>query len=197
MKNSMVKITLIALIGALVAPLGDYGHVVSRATEYLWYPELRILKSPWWFVLLVGTFAGGLALVLDQVRRRFPAMIAPGCEENLFVKATGATGAVMFVYLVTALLPGRLLALEVICLAALSLFIWSILDGTLVGFMTGCAAAVIGVFSESLLVALGLYSYNAALGVFFGVAPWLFAIFFLFGVCIVRLEAWLEGCLAK
>ena len=184
------KYILLFFIGAILAPIGDYGHVTSGTTEYFWAPGPMILKSPLWFVILVGCFTVSLGFLSSTLKKKINSDYS-GKKADFRIMAASVAGT-MLLYLTSSILPYRFPGIELLLMIIISIFIWNTTDGTLLSFCIGLTAALSGVLAEIILIYFGLYKYNSDYGTFFGVAPWLFAIFFSLGVSIVKIDEYYE-----
>ncbi len=61
MKLSASRLFLLFVVGAVVSPFGDHGHVVTGTTAYLSDAVPFIWDSALWFPLLVGLATAGTA----------------------------------------------------------------------------------------------------------------------------------------
>lgn len=88
------------------------------------------------------------------------------------------------IYASSSLLRQDNVEIATVALTAAALLIWSVVDGTLVGFLIGTLVAAIVVCGEIVLVELGSFRYLPGADELAGVAPWLPALHFTFGVSI-------------
>lgn len=163
-------------IGALVAPLGDRMHVTTGTTSYHTDVVPFVWGVPVTFPLMVGAATLGLA----AIRRRLGAS-RPGIGRR---HAIGAVAAVMATYAVSATvspLPNASPLTATCLVAALAVLTGSVL-GDRPALICGLLAAVAGTVVEIVGVAFGLFDYAGQMNSLAGVAPWLPALYFGFGV---------------
>jgi hypothetical protein len=173
------ELGILFLVGAAGGLIGDAGHVQSGTTVYLDDSSPFIWKSALWFPILVGlatASTGELRLWLGPPR--------PGFDARLGI---AAIASVLAIYAITALIhdqaeePGTVL---IVVLAAL-VACW--LGGGVPAIVCGIAAAVVGPIAEIIIVELDLAMYSPLADSLFGVALWLPALYFAFGVVVARL----------
>lgn len=169
-------------IGAVGGLIGDMCHVESGTTRYLDDPFPYVWRSQLWFPLMVG--AGTAAL--GWIRVRF-GPLEDGERAERGRDAVAMIAAVLALYALTALVRGEPQpAAVVICWAVAALIVarWARGPAEL-----GCAAlaAVVGVGTEALLAAAGVFSYADDISRFGGVASWLPALYLAYGVVAARL----------
>ena len=195
MRIQFLRFTLLFLCTVIFAPLGDYGHVSSQTTTYLWDGPLRVLLSPLWFLAAVGVFSIALGTCTDFLKKQF-FHTTPKRQVGFNTVISGLTG-MMTIYATTALLPREHLAITTICMVSAALFLWATVDGTSLGLCMALIGGILGVTSEIILVALGTFKYHDQINSFFGVAPWLFSIHFSFGLCVKLTQEWSSQFFAK
>lgn len=178
MKLSPARLALLFLLGAVVAPFGDHGHIVSGTTEYLSTALPFVWDSAIWFPLLVGLATAGTAeLRLQLGPPRAGLRLADGCA---------GVAAIMGLYALTALLRHQPLVPATMLIVTLAVIAWRLL-GDRAGLLCGVATALGGLVVEGLLVKAGVFRYAEDIDVLFGVAPWQPALFFAFGVVAAHL----------
>lgn len=188
------KFISLFFITACIAPLGDYGHVSTQATSYDWNPAPHILLSPWWFPVLVGLFSGLLGELTQELKKHIQT---PNIEISKLRAMWIGLGGVLVVYTTTAILPKDHLGIETILMSSLAFLVWALADGTLIGFVIGLLTMLSGTGGEIILIKLGAYHYHDKINLLWGVAPWLPAIHFVFGVSIVKTENFLDQRLIR
>jgi hypothetical protein len=166
-------------IGAAGGLIGDEGHVTSGTTRYLSHALPFVWKSQLWFPLLVGSATCALA----EVR----LALAPAREEGGFAEGAASIASVVGLYALTALVRHDPLGPSTaLCYALAALIAWHFVDGR-AGLACGLLAAVLGPATEIVLVQAGVCEYTKGVDGLFGVAPWLPALYFAFGVAVARL----------
>ncbi len=173
------ELLILFAIGAVGGLIGDAGHVQAGTTNYLDRSVPFVWESAIWFPLLVGLATasiGELRLWLGPPRPGFDLRIA-----------AAGIAAVIGIYAVTALLQGspeQPATVLIVTLAAL-VACW-LADGP-PALACGLAAASIGPLAEIVIIELELSEYGPGADSLFGVALWLPALYFAFGVVVARL----------
>ena len=172
-----VAVFLCAL-GAVASLIGDHSHVVTGTTEYLSYAVPFVWSSPIWFPILVALATVSIA----ELRLHLPDL-----RTSVSVRqGIAGVAAVLAIYVTTALvhtapsIPANVL---VYSLAAIT---WCAL-GDWWGAVCGVLAAVVGPLIEAVVAAAGLARYAEDSDALLGVAPWLPALYFAFGVVVALL----------
>lgn len=166
------------LLGAVVGPVGDHIHVATLTTSYPDSPIPEIGSSPLWFPL-----ATGLATVLlAELRLR----VAPPRTRFGVRHGIGAIAAVLGTYALTGILHGAPMFAVTILIGSLAAVTWAAF-GDLAAVWVGLVAAVAGPVTEIVGAAAGTFSYAADADQLAGVAPWLPALYFTFGVAAALL----------
>jgi len=138
-----------------------------------------IWRSPSWFPHLVAFATVSLA----ELRLR---MQAPRPSVTVRQGLAGVA-AVIGIYVITALEHTAPAVPVTVLIYALAVITWCVLgDGP--GAVCGVLAAVGGPIVEALLAGVGVFRYADDANAFFGVAPWLPALYFAFGVVAVLAE---------
>ncbi len=178
MQLSVFRLFLLFVIGAVVSPFGDHGHVVTGTTEYLSNAAPFIWDSALWFPVLVGLATAATA----ELRLH----LAPPRSDLKLSDGLVGIVSVMGVYAVTALVRQQPLVPSTLLVVALAVLAWRLLgDGP--ALVCGFATALGGFAVEAVLVAAGVFRYADDIDVLFGVAPWLPALYFVFGVVAAQL----------
>ncbi len=172
-----VALFLFAL-GAVAALVGDHGHIATGTTEYLSDAVPFVWSSPIWFPILVGAATVSIA----ELRLHLPATRA---------SVTGRQGlagvvAVVGIYATTALVHTAPAVPANVLVYSLATITWCVL-GDRWGAVCGAIAAVVGPVAEAVIAAAGLARYADDSDALFGVAPWLPALYFAFGVVVALL----------
>jgi hypothetical protein len=179
LKLSVGELATLFLVGAVGGLIGDAGHVQSGTTTYLDDSSPFIWHSAIWFPILVGLATaslGELRLHLGPTR--------PGFDVST---AIAAIAAVLAIYAITALVHDvpEEPATTLIVMLAVIVACW--LGGGRPAIICGLAAAVVGPVAEIVIVDLDLAKYSSDADSLFGVALWLPALYFAFGVVAARL----------
>jgi hypothetical protein len=166
-------------IGALGGLIGDACHVTSGTTAYLDETFPFIWKSQFWFPLAVGL----ATVTTGEVRLRLgPAR--PGSDP---VEAAAAIASVIGLYALTAIVTGEEPLAATVLVWALALLIAARFGGGLPALACGVLAAVLGPLAEILIVKADLAAYATSVDGLIGVAEWLPALYFAFGIVAARL----------
>jgi hypothetical protein len=167
------------VIGALGGLVGDACHVSAGTTEYLDGSFPFVWKSQLWF-----PFAVGIATVATgEVRLRL-GPVRPGGNP---VEAGAAIASVIALYALTAILTGEDPLAATVLVWALAIVIAARFGGGLAALCCAFAAAALGPLAEILIVEAELSRYGASVDGLAGVAEWLPALYFAFGVVAARL----------
>jgi hypothetical protein len=166
------------LLGAVAAMIGDHSHIATGTTEYLSDAVPFVWSSPLWFPIAVG-----LATVsLGELRLYLPdARTAVTARQGL-----AGVVAVVGIYVTTALVHTAPAVPANVLIYSLAVITWCAL-GDRYRALCGVVAAVGGPIVEALIAAAGLARYAEDSDALFGVAPWLPALYFAFGVVVAQL----------
>jgi hypothetical protein len=162
-------------LGAVASLIGDHSHVVTGTTEYLSDGVPFVWSSPIWFPILVALATVSVA----ELRLRMPAPRASVTARQ----GLAGVAAVVGMYVTTALVhtaPAVPVNLLIYSFAAIT---WCVL-GDRCCALCGVVAAVVGPVVEAVIAAAGLARYAEDSDALFGVAPWLPALYFAFGVVV-------------
>ncbi len=175
MKLRLPVAAFLFVLGALASLVGDHSHIATGTTEYLSDAVPFVWSSPVWFPILVGAATVSVA----ELRLHLPAARASVTARH----GLAGVAAVVGIYVTTALVhsgpPVPVNAL-VYALAAIT---WCAL-GDRYGALCGAIAAIVGPAVEAVIAAAGLARYADDSDALFGVAPWLPALYFAFGVAV-------------
>ena len=178
MKLSLSRLLLLFLIGAVISPFGDHGHVVSGTTQYLSTAVPFVWDSALWFPLMVGLATAATA----ELRLH----LGPLREDVDWRDGLAGIAVVMGIYAMTALLRHQPLVPATVLIVAFAVITWRCFgDGP--GAICGLLAGIMGAGVEAAMVAAGLFRYAKDIDVLCGVAPWLPALYFAFGVVVAQL----------
>jgi hypothetical protein len=166
------------VIGAVVTPFGDHGHIASGTTEYIARGGPFIWDTSIWFPLLVGI----ATVVLAEMRLRLGAPRSGLSWRD----GLGAVAAMMALYAVTALVRHQPLGPATLLVASLVALLTAVI-GDRASAICGLAAGAGGTVIEIALIAAKQFRYADDIGVFLTVAPWTPPLYFAFGVVAARL----------
>jgi hypothetical protein len=169
------------LLGAGGGLLGDKGHVASGTTRYISHAWPFVWKSQLWFPLLVG----GATVAIAELRLRLaPVRYDAGAA---VAEGTAAVASIVGLYALTALLRhSPIVPASALCYALAALIARRFADSG-AALACGAVAAIVGPAAEMVLVGAGLCEYGNGVDGLIGVAPWLPALYFAFGVVVARL----------
>ncbi|MFL5871575.1 MAG: hypothetical protein ACJ75R_10860 [Solirubrobacterales bacterium] len=170
-------LTLFA-IGAAGGLVGDAGHVQAGTTTYL-DDTPTIWESAVWFPVLVGLATASLG----ELRLRL-APPRPGFDLRVGI---GAIASVLALYALTALVYDEPEGPATVLVLMLAILIACWLAGGWPAVVCGLVAAVLGPLAEIVIVKLDLSEYAESADSLFGVALWLPALYFAFGIVVARL----------
>jgi hypothetical protein len=166
-------------IGAVGGLIGDACHVAAGTTTYLDETFPFIWKSQLWFPIAVGlatVATGELRLRLGPVR--------PGHNP---VEAAAAIASVIGLYALTAIVTGEEPLAATVLIWAGAILIAARFGGGIPALVCAALAAVLGPLAEVLIVEAELAMYAPEADGLLGVAEWLPALYFAFGVVAARL----------
>jgi hypothetical protein len=166
-------------LGAGGGLIGDEGHVASGTTRYLSHALPFVWKSQLWFPLLVG----GATCALAEVR----LALAPARAQGGVAEGVAAVAAIVGLYALTALLRHDPIGPSTALVCALAVLTARRFADGRAALACGALAAIVGPATEIVIVAAGLSEYGAGVDGLIGVAPWLPALYFAFGVVAARL----------
>ena len=178
MKLPWSRLCWLFLLGVVVAPIGDHGHITTGTTTYLSHAVPFIWDSPLWFLGMVGLATAMLA----DLRMR----LAPARPDVTRRDGVTALASLLAIYAITALLRHQPIVPATLLIAALNALAAATF-GDRAGILCGVAAAVGGVVVESAMIATGFFEYAHEIALLFGVAPWTPLLYFGFGVVAARL----------
>lgn len=191
-----VGLAALFAVGAVGGLIGDMTHVESGTTVYLEDPVPYIWRSQLWFPLLVGsgTMVLGWLRVRLAASGRWPddgASRRDGAEPRTAAhpvrEAVAMIAAVLALYALTALVRGEPQPAAVVAcwsVAALIVARWARGPAEL---LCAVLAAIVGVTTEAVTAAAGMFEYADDVAQFAGVASWLPALYLAYGVVAARL----------
>ena len=166
-------------IGAVGGLVGDACHVASGTTTYLDDSLPFIWKSQLWFPLAVGL----ATVATGELRLRLGAA-RPGRNP---VEAAAAIASVIALYALTAVVTGEESLAATVLIWALALVIAARFGGGMPALACAVSAAILGPLAEILVVEAELARYSPSADGLIGVAEWLPALYFAFGIVAARL----------
>lgn len=173
------------VIGAAGGLVGDACHVASGTTAYLDNTLPYIWKSQLWFPVAVGAatvMTGELRLRLGTVR-----------EGSDPFEAAAAIASVIALYALTAMVTDEDPLGATVLIGMLAILIAARFGGGMPALACAAAAAILGPLAEILVIEAGLAMYASSADGLFGVAEWLPALYFAFGIVAARLAEILAG----
>jgi uncharacterized membrane protein len=177
-KLRVPELAFLFTLGAAASLVGDHSHVATGTTEYLTGAVPFVWSSPLWFPLLVGVASVSLAEL--RLRIRVPRTSVTARH------GLAGVAAVIGIYVVTALEHTAPAVPVTVLIVALAVITWCVLgDGP--GAVCGVLAAIGGPIVEAVLAGAGVFRYADDSDSLFGVAPWLPALYFAFGVVVAAL----------
>lgn len=179
MRLPLKTVPVLFLIGVAGGLLGDAGHVQSGTTVYLKTGVPFIWESAFWFAAMVGA-----ATVAAAELRLW---IAPARPDASISDGVGAIGVMVGIYAITALVRDEPLLPSTVIVYMLAAIAWHVSGDGWPGAICGLAAAIVGTATEIVMVQAGIFEYAAEIDGLWGVAPWLPALYFAFGVVAARL----------
>lgn len=172
-----VALVLLAL-GAVASLVGDHSHVATGTTEYLSSAVPFVWSSPVWFPTLVALATVAIA----ELRLRLPDLRSAVTARH----GLAGVAAVIGIYVTTALVHTAPAVPANVLIYALAAITWCAV-GDRWGALCGALVAVIGPAVEAAVAAAGLARYAEDSDALFGVAPWLPALYFAYGLVVALL----------
>ena len=175
------QVLLFFLIGAAGGIVGDAAHVETGTTTYLAHGFPFVWRSALWFPVAVGVATVATA----ELRMRLgPATWSAG---ERWREGSAAVAAVLAIYAITALVHDRPEGAATTLVGALAVLAAARFASGLPALVCGATAAVLGPLAEIVIVKAGAAEYAPTCDGLFGVALWLPALYFAFGVVVSRL----------
>jgi hypothetical protein len=166
-------------IGAVGGLVGDACHVAMGTTTYLDDTFPFIWKSQLWFPIAVGL----ATLTTGELRLRLGSA-RPGSNP---VEAGAAIASVIALYALTAVVTDEDPLTATVLVWALAIVIAARFGGGMPALICAGLAAILGPLAEILIVEADLAMYAPSADGLFGVAEWLPALYFAFGIVAARL----------
>ena len=179
MRLSLRQALALLGIGAAGGLIGDACHVATGTTAYLDDTFPFIWKSQLWFPLAVGL----ATVATGEVRVRL-GPLRPGANP---VEAAAAIASVVGLYALTAVVADEDPLAATVLIWSLAMVIAARFGGGTPALACAVLAAVLGPLAEILIVEAGLSRYASSADGLLGVAEWLPALYFAFGVVAARL----------
>jgi hypothetical protein len=179
MKIAPREMLILFLVGAAGGLAGDQAHVASGATRYLDDSLPVIWRSELWFPVAVGLGTVSLA----DLRLR----LAPARRGFDLREATMAIASVLAIYAATAVLTDEATGSSVLLVTMLAALVAARFADGGAALLCGLVAAVAGPAIEIAVVKADVSEYGANVDGLLGVAPWLPALYFAFGVVVALL----------
>lgn len=179
MRLDLRQALLLFAIGAAGGLIGDACHVATGTTTYLDETFPFIWKSQLWFPVAVGlatVTTGELRLRLGPAR--------PGSSP---VEAAAAIASVIGLYALTAVVTDEDPLTATVLIWSGAVLIAARFGGGIPALVCGALAAILGPLAEILIVEADLAMYAPSADGLFGVAEWLPALYFAFGIVAARL----------
>jgi hypothetical protein len=173
------------VIGAAGGLVGDACHVASGTTTYLDHSVPFIWKSALWFVIPVGV----ATVTLGELRLR----LGPARAGGDLVEAAAAIASMVGLYAFTAVVTDEDPLTATVLVWALAFVIAARFGGGRPAIVCAVLAAVVGPLAEILIVGADLARYSPSADGLGGVAEWLPALYFAFGVVAARLTELTRG----
>ena len=166
-------------IGAAGGLIGDACHVATGTTTYLDETFPFIWKSQLWFPVAVG-----LATVTTGEVRLW---LGPPRRGSNPVEAAAAIASVVGLYALTAVVSDEDPLTATVLIWSLAILIAARFGGGMPALACAVLAAILGPLAEILIVEAELAMYAPSADGLLGVAEWLPALYFAFGIVAARL----------
>lgn len=172
-------------IGAIGGLIGDACHVATGTTTYLDDTFPFIWNSQLWFPIAVGL----ATIATGEVRLR----LGPARPGSNPVEAAAAIASVIGLYALTAVVSDEDPLTATVLIWSLALLIAARFGGGTPALACAVLAAVLGPLAEILIVEAELARYAPSADGLVGVAEWLPALYFAFGIVAARLAELTRG----
>lgn len=166
-------------IGAVGGLIGDACHVATGTTTYLDESFPFIWKSQLWFPLAVGL----ATVTTGELRLR----LGPARPERDVMDGAAAIASVIALYALTAVVTDENPLAATVLIWTLAIVIAARFGGGMPALACAALAAVLGPLAEILIVEAELARYAPSADGLIGVAEWLPALYFAFGIVAARL----------
>lgn len=167
------------VVGAGGGLIGDACHVVAGVTTYLDESLPFIWKSQLWFPIAVG-----LATVsVGEVRLR----LGPTRQGGDMMEGLAAIASVVGIYALTAAMADEEPLTTTVLIWCLALLVLARFGDGRPALICATLAAILGPLAEVAIVEADMAAYSTQVDGYLGVAEWLPALYFAFGVVAARL----------
>lgn len=182
-----VALAALFAVGAAGGLIGDMTHVESGTTVYLEDPLPYVWRSQLWFPLLVGTGTAALGWLRVSLATSGRWPDGDGGRAESWRDAAAMIAAVLGLYALTALARGEPQPAAVVACWAVAALIVARWGRGPAELICAALAAIVGVTTEAVLAAAGIFEYADDVAQFAGVASWLPALYLAYGVVAARL----------
>jgi hypothetical protein len=166
-------------VGAAGGLIGDACHVSTGTTTYLDETFPFVWKSQLWFPIAVGL----ATMATGEIRLR----LGPARPGSNPVEAAAAIASVIALYALTAVVTDEDPLTATVLIWSLAILIAARFGGGTPALICAVIAAILGPLAEVLIVEADLAIYAPAADGLAGVAEWLPALYFAFGIVAARL----------
>lgn len=166
-------------VGAVGGLIGDACHVATGTTTYLDETFPFVWKSQLWFPVAVGL----ATLTTGELRLR----LGPARQGSNPLEAAAAIASVIALYALTAVVTDEDPLAATVLIWALAILIGARFGGGTPALICAVLAAILGPLAEILIVEAELSMYAPSADGLVGVAEWLPALYFAFGIVAARL----------
>jgi hypothetical protein len=170
---------ILFVIGAVGGLIGDACHVATGTTTYLDETFPFIWNSQLWFPIAVGL----ATVATGETRLR----LGPPRLGSNPVEAAAAIASVIALYALTAVVTDEDPLAATVLVWSLAILIAARFGGGIPALVCAVLAAILGPLAEILIVDADLAMYAPSADGLIGVAEWLPALYFAFGIVAARL----------
>ncbi len=170
---------ILFVVGAIGGLIGDACHVATGTTTYLDETFPFIWNSQLWFPIAVGL----ATVTTGELRLR----LGPPRPGHNPIEAAAAIASVVGLYALTAVVTDEDPLTATVLIWAGAILIAARFGGGMPALVCGVLAAILGPLAEILIVEADLAMYAPSADGLFGVAEWLPALYFAFGIVAARL----------
>ena len=170
---------ILFVVGAAGGLIGDACHVATGTTTYLDETFPFIWNSQLWFPIAVGL----VTVTTGELRLR----LGPPRPGHNPIEAAAAIASVVGLYALTAVVTDEDPLTATVLIWSLAILIAARFGGGIPALVCAVLAAILGPLAEILIVEADLAMYAPSADGLFGVAEWLPALYFAFGIVAARL----------